>query len=1023
MVMLVPLLLIGLCRSSSGFNVDTQFPVLKEAGVPGGLFGFSVSLHQQLEGEKRYLLLSGAPQDVAPPGVNANRTGALYACPITTSTSDCFRVPIDQKSDPKSNILENMWMGVTVQSQGPGERVLVCAHRYTAVQWSGNEDQRRMIGKCYVRGNDLDFNDSDDWQTYHNEQCNSNTDHEGTGMCQLGMSGGFTKNMLYFGAPGAYDWQGTNYVLQRQSNWDLTEISYANVKERNIYIGYTMQIGTGILQKDQETVVSGAPRWEHKGAVYLLELQGNSMALRQVISGKQVGSYFGCSIALADLNNDGWQDIIVGAPYYFDRKEEVGGAVYVFTNEAGHFSNESSLILRGPSRSGFGFALANIGDINQDGFTDLAVGAPFEGPGKVYIYHSNAQGLQPEPRQVINGSQVGSISTFGYSLSGGLDVDDNSYPDLLVGSLNDRIALLRSRPVINISKTFSVSPSLVDPSKCNKTSCMEVKLCFSYTLSTGNPNYKKNITLQYTLEGDKDRRPVRVHFFNSSGSVYKGFFSMPDTTCQTMQLLLLENIRDKLHPIRLYLNYSILERDAKGRGSVRSLDNYPVLSQYQNNYQELEIHFQKECGLDNVCRSNLKMQYEYTWDNQEPLPRVDNLQVLQYNRDVNKLHLRITVTNSQGDDAHEARLNITVPPELVISATRPPGVCTLEEPILCDLGNPFKKNQKAEIVILFEISGISLWTREVKTGLQLSTLSFQTDLDQQSAVLLVDYTVQTDFSVAPKEFQTYFSGEVMGESAMKTVQDMGSPVQFTFLVQNQGEPLKSAGKLVFVVDWPYEVTNGKWLIYPTEVKVKTDKERSCEPPGDIIDPLNITLINARRKKREIENLQFPQDVQSLASTKRDHSEVTLTCGGGANCLRFSCTLDDVEKSATVIVRGRVWNSTFLEDYRHLDRVTVKAAAELYLQTDIPSVNMKNHSVQFSVVIDSELEEPPPVELPLKVIIISVISGILLLGVIIVLMWKCGFFKRASTRAMYEVRGQKAEMKVQPSETERLTKEN
>lgn len=46
--------------------------------------------------------------------------------------------------------------------------------------------------------------------------------------------------------------------------------------------------------------------------------------------------------------------------------------------------------------------------------------------------------------QVIEGKSVGSgFNTFGYSLSGGLDMDDNSYPDILVGSLDNSIALLR----------------------------------------------------------------------------------------------------------------------------------------------------------------------------------------------------------------------------------------------------------------------------------------------------------------------------------------------------------------------------------------------------------------------------------------------------------------------------------------------------------------------------------------------------------------------------------------------------
>lgn len=50
-----------------------------------------------------------------------------------------------------------------------------------------------------------------------------------------------------------------------------------------------------------------------------------------------------------------------------------------------------------------------------------------------------ADGLVP---QVLEGEAVG-IKSFGYSLSGSLDVDGNHYPDLLVGSLDDTAVLFR----------------------------------------------------------------------------------------------------------------------------------------------------------------------------------------------------------------------------------------------------------------------------------------------------------------------------------------------------------------------------------------------------------------------------------------------------------------------------------------------------------------------------------------------------------------------------------------------------
>lgn len=42
-------------RVASAFNLDTRFLVVKEAGNPGSLFGYSVALHRQTERQQRYL--------------------------------------------------------------------------------------------------------------------------------------------------------------------------------------------------------------------------------------------------------------------------------------------------------------------------------------------------------------------------------------------------------------------------------------------------------------------------------------------------------------------------------------------------------------------------------------------------------------------------------------------------------------------------------------------------------------------------------------------------------------------------------------------------------------------------------------------------------------------------------------------------------------------------------------------------------------------------------------------------------
>lgn len=72
-----------------------------------------------------------------------------------------------------------------------------------------------------------------------------------------------------------------------------------------------------------------------------------------------------------------WNDLIIGAPFYFDRKEEKGGAVYIFMNENGSFQSTCTVMLRGLPFSGFGIAVAAIGDVNQDGFQGESLNMTF----------------------------------------------------------------------------------------------------------------------------------------------------------------------------------------------------------------------------------------------------------------------------------------------------------------------------------------------------------------------------------------------------------------------------------------------------------------------------------------------------------------------------------------------------------------------------------------------------------------------------------------------------------------------
>lgn len=63
-----------------------------------------------------------------------------------------------------------------------------------------------------------------------------------------------------------------------------------------------------------------------------------------------------------------WEDIVVGAPQYFEKDGEIGGATYAFVNQAGKWDKVTPIRIDGPKDSMFGLAVENLGDINQDGY-------------------------------------------------------------------------------------------------------------------------------------------------------------------------------------------------------------------------------------------------------------------------------------------------------------------------------------------------------------------------------------------------------------------------------------------------------------------------------------------------------------------------------------------------------------------------------------------------------------------------------------------------------------------------------
>ncbi|XP_051931400.1 integrin alpha-7 isoform X2 [Hippocampus zosterae] len=1043
--------LLTLLNHVGAFNLDTTH-TLHKLGDRGTFFGFSLALHQQLTPEPQSWILVGAPQAAGQGLLRGSRPGALFKCPITPEEYDCERVDIDGEVSLNKENKDNQWLGVTVKSQGIGGKVVTCAHLYELRQRVHQPSETRdPIGRCYVLSEDLterDDLDGGEWKFCEGRP----QGHEQFGFCQQGLSVSFTpdNNFILFGAPGTYNWKGLLFMASPVEDALLYKTLEPSKKPtafedvtHNSYLGFSVDSAMGIMRLGELTFVAGAPRANHTGAVVLLRKDNvYRLVPEHIFWGEELASSFGYSVATTDLNNDGWTDLIVGAPNFFDRKAEIGGAVYVYLNPFGHWDDQARPIrLNGTYDSMFGMTVNNIGDLDQDGYGDIAVGAPFDGDGKVFIYRGSDAGIETKPAQVLDGRDF-EVRRFGYSISGGLDVDENHYPDLAVGSLNNSVVLFRSHPVIHVIREISIDPQYIDLAQPNCKGrdgvCIEVKACFVYA---AHPvHYSPHITLVVRFEADSERRklglPHRVNFLSRS-SLEPEYMQTEEVdlhrqkhpACTTATFQLHENIRDKLRPISLDITHTIQPVPPRRHSANRLEKLGPVLNVSPSNTLHSEVNFLREgCGQDKICQSNMKLSYRFgtrplTSDLFTPLPRdEDDVQVFSLS-DQRVVVLEITVTNmpsdplrpeEDGDDAHAAQLLVSLPKTLSYAGSRVPAQMRCQanqngSDVECDLGNPVKRNTKLKFTINLSTANITIETTELTAELQLTTISEQPDLAPITAVAKVVIELPLSVSGLARPHQLFFSGAVKGESAMSSLEDVGSPVDFEFVVANPGQALQTLGSAFLNIMWPYELANGKWLLYPVSMNFDGHLASHCTP-AEAMNPLSLhgpspaQLVNQTARRVRRSHLDLEGQETSSGSVKRTAPAVAaserrkslkLDCLlGSARCVLLQCPLHRFSGQAVLKIHGRLWNSTFIEEFPTVSALELLVRAEITVKSTIKHLLLRDAAAQVPVMIYPEPGLVDQYSIPWWIILIAILAGILLLTLLVCILWRCGFFQRA-----------------------------
>ncbi|XP_042555010.1 integrin alpha-5 [Dipodomys spectabilis] len=1006
---LLPLLLLLLLPPPlsrvGGFNLEAEAPAVL-SGPPGSFFGFSVEFYRP--GTDGVSVLVGAPKsNTSQPGVLQG--GAVYACPWGTRPAQCTPIEFDSKG---SRVLESslssteeeepleykslQWFGATVRAHGSS--ILACAPLYS---WrTEKEPLRDPVGTCYLSTDNFT-------RVLEYSPCRSDFSWvAGQGYCQGGFSAEFTKTgRVVLGGPGSYFWQGQILSATQEQIAEsyypeyLINLVQGQLQTRQAssvyddsYLGYAVAVGE-FSGDDVEDFVAGVPKGNLTYG-YVTILNGSDIRSLYNFSGEQMASYFGYAVAATDINGDGLDDLLVGAPLLMERtpdgRHQEVGRVYIYLQHPAGIEPAPTLTLTGHDEFGrFGSSLTPLGDLDQDGYNDVAIGAPFGGEtqqGVVFIFSGGPRGLGSKPSQVLQPLWAASHTPdfFGFALRGGRDLDGNGYPDLIVGSFGvDKAVVYRGRPIVSASASLTIFPAMFNPEErsCslegNPVSCINLSFC----LNASGKHIPNSIgfTVELQLDWQKQKGIRRALFMASRQATLTQTLLIQNGAredCREMKIYLRNEseFRDKLSPIHIALNFSL-----DPQAPLDSHGLQPVLHYQSKNRIEDKAQILLDCGEDNICVPDLQLQ---VYGEQKPV----------YLGDKNAVNLTFHAQNMGEGGAYEAELRVTAPPEAEYSGLiRHPGnfsslscdysAVNQSRLLVCDLGNPMKAGASLWGGLRFTVPHLRDTKKTIQFDFQILSKNLNNSQSNMVSFLLsVEAQAQVSLNGVSKPEAVLFPvTDWHPRDQPQKEEDVGPAVHHVYELINLGPSSISQG--VLELSCPHAL-EGQQLLYVTRVTGLSNCTAShlINPQGLELDPEGPSHLQKR---------EAPSRSTATSGAK------VLKCPE-AECLRLRCELGPLhrQESRTLQLHFRIWAKTILQREHQPLSLQCEAVYEaMKMPYRILPQQLPQKRLQVATAVQwSKAEGSNGV--PLWIIILAILFGLLLLGLLIYILYKLGFFKRS-----------------------------
>ncbi|KAM8975256.1 integrin alpha-5 [Pelodytes ibericus] len=1014
-----------------GFNLAVEQPA-EYTGPEGSLFGFSVDFY--LPDAQSVSILIGAPKaNTSQPEIVEG--GAVYYCPWHQDDDrNCSSIMFDSTGNREQEFgysnntgtLEQIefkskqWFGATVRVHE--KTILACAPRYS---WRTHQEP---VGTCY-----LSYDNFTSFVEY--SPCRRDVGQEsGQGYCQGGFSAEFTNNgRILLGGPGSYFWQGQVITATPADIKDsfYPEYFILDIKGQqqtrqvqssydDSYLGYSVAVGE--FSRDSiEDFVAGVPKGNLTYG-YVTILNGTDLTSMFNFSGVQMASYFGYSVAATDLNNDGLDDLLIGAPLFMERThdgrvQEVG-QVYVYLQGDSMFT-DPDLILTGVEEYGrFGSSIATLGDLDQDGYNDIAIGAPFggkDGKGAVFIFNGQPGGLMPKPSQILLGMWGSPVAPafFGFSSRGGKDLDGNGYPDLIVGAFGiDKALVYRGRPIVHASASLQITPTMFNPEEKTcliagtdiQVSCINLSFC----LNASGKHVPSSIGINVELQLDR---------LKQKGAVKRALFlktqqpSLVQTIhllnggreeCRNMKIYLREEseFRDKLSPIYIALNFSL---DPKAPADAHGL--LPIFNYQTKNHIEHKAQIQLDCGEDNICVPDLKLN-------------VSGDRKSVYLGDINALTLLFKAWNEGEGGAYEAELVVTLPGEAdysgVVRNNENLSIMNCEYTmenqtrlVICDLGNPMKAGANLWGGLRFTVPHLRDTNRNVQFDFQIRSKNANNSQSEvvPFALTVEAYAAVSFFGGSKPDSVIFPLANWKPDKQITQEEDAGPEVKHVYELVNLGP--SSIGHGILEMNCPVKM-NKEYVMYIMNYSVQGLANCTSSDP---VNPLRLQHSSTDPSPSSIPNSAHHVERRDTSRLSPGGSHVLKCNQRHTDCFRLRCDIGPLKKDERAIlgVNFRMWASTFFQKENqgfalqcdamyHIKQLPYKIRPHVYPQG--------NHQVNTTI---HWAKAESSYGVPLWIIILAILIGLLLLALLIYVLYKLGFFKRSLP---YGTAMEKAELKPQ-----------